>query len=89
MVLTSAAGSDNQTANLNTEIKPINYRIANAVRAEVEGLPAGVRANATADSSGALTLTITGKPTTPGVFHYTIKPIGCKPVVKKGTITVK
>lgn len=89
VVLTSAAGSDNQTANLNTEIKPINYRIANAVRAEVEGLPAGVRANATADSSGALTLTITGKPTTPGVFHYTIKPIGCKPVVKKGTITVK
>jgi hypothetical protein len=85
--LTSAAGTDGQTKCINTALTPITYAIgggATGASITVGTLPAGV----TGSFSGGV-FTISGTPTAPGSFNYTITTTGpCTNVTASGTITV-
>ncbi len=84
ITLTSAAGTDNQTACLNTAITNITYATVSATGATISNLPAGVTG-----SWAANTVTITGTPTVSGTFNYTIDLTGgCGTVSTTGTIIV-
>ena len=82
---TSAIGSDSQTVCKNTAIIPNIYSVGSgAAGPTVTGLPAGV----TSYFNG-VSLTISGTPTTIGVYPFTIKTTGtCNPVTAYGRIIV-
>ena len=84
IVLSSAVGTDKQTLCVNTSLVTIDYAITNGTNATVTGLPAGV--------SGVYTtgnFRITGTPTVPGTFSYTITVTGAgAAATATGTITV-
>ncbi|MCM0665657.1 T9SS sorting signal type C domain-containing protein [Flavobacterium tyrosinilyticum] len=84
--LTSAAGTDAQTACINTPITNITYSTTGATSATVTGLPAGV----TGGWSGNV-VTISGTPTvssaTPYSYTVTLNG-GCGTVTATGTIRV-
>ncbi|MEJ7611156.1 MAG: hypothetical protein WKF88_08265, partial [Ferruginibacter sp.] len=83
LVLSSAAGSNNQTVCVNTAINNITYTAANGVtNVTATGLPAGV----TGTFAGGV-FTISGSPTAVGTFNYTVTSSGgCGTVVRTGTI---
>ncbi|MCL9810132.1 T9SS type B sorting domain-containing protein, partial [Flavobacterium luminosum] len=88
LVLTSTAGSNNQSVCVNTAINTITYTFGGvATGANVTGLPAGV----TATTSGN-TVTINGTPTTASAtpYTYSITTTGgsCGSVTLNGTIRV-
>ena len=83
IILTSAAGSDNQTICNNTAISDITYSTTGATGATIAGLPAGVTGNWAAD-----VVTISGIPTESGIFNYLVTLTGgCGNVTAAGTIT--
>jgi hypothetical protein len=84
ITLTSAVGTDNQSVCLSSGITTITYTTTGATGATFTGLPPGLNAFWSAG-----TITITGTPTTTGIFNYTINlQGGCGTVSKNGTITV-
>jgi len=86
VTLTSAVGTDGQTVCESTAITPITYSIGgSATGATISGLPSGVTG-----SFAAGTVTISGTPTVPGVYNYTVTTTGgsCSPASQNGTITV-
>ena len=84
ILLTSAAGTDNQTLCINTPITDITYATTGATGATITGLPAGV----TGSWAGNV-VTITGTPTAFGTFNYTVTLTGgCGIVSISGTIIV-
>jgi gliding motility-associated-like protein len=85
ITLTSAAGTNIQTVCAGTAIASITYSIAgSATDAAATGLPAGVTGTYL---SGIFT--ISGIPTTAGVFNYTVTTIGtCTQTTATGTITI-
>ncbi|RYE20431.1 MAG: hypothetical protein EOP51_17835, partial [Sphingobacteriales bacterium] len=82
----SAPGTEAQTVCVNTPITDIVYRSGNGDIAgpTVTGLPPGVSKVFVGDK-----LTISGTPTTPGVYTYTVTTTGCAPYSVTGTITVQ
>ena len=84
VILTSAAGTNNQTLCINTAITNITYATTGATGATVTGLPAGV-----SGVWAANVVTISGTPTASGTFNYTVTLTGgCSVVTATGTITV-
>jgi hypothetical protein len=84
VTLTSAPGTDNQTVLVNTPITNITYATTGATGATVSGLPAGV-----SGSWAANVVTISGTPTAPGLFNYTVTLTGgCGTIQATGTINV-
>ncbi|MEJ7610393.1 MAG: M36 family metallopeptidase [Ferruginibacter sp.] len=88
LTLTSAAGTTNQTVNINTPITNITYNTGSGVTgATVTGLPAGVTGTYSGGTNG--TVTISGTPTVSGTFNYTVTTSGgCGVQTVTGTITV-
>ncbi|WP_338225869.1 beta strand repeat-containing protein [Algoriphagus confluentis] len=86
IVLTSGAGSDNQTICQNSPLGPLSYNAGSGIFGpEVTGLPNGI----TAIWNG-IDLQFIGSPTESGVFNYTITTVGtCVPTTATGTITVR
>jgi hypothetical protein len=85
LTLLSASGTDLQSLCINTAITNITYATTGASSATVTGLPAGV-----SGSFAANTVTISGTPTSSGIYHYTIALTGgCGTITAKGSITVK
>ncbi len=86
IALTSAVGSDNQTLCINTPLLVnITYAVGGTgTGGSVTGLPAGV----TGVFAGGV-ITISGTPTAPGVFNYTVLTTGpCVIPTAAGSITV-
>ena len=84
IVLTSAAGTDDQTVCINTAILDITYATTGATGATFTGLPTGVTGGWLND-----VVTISGIPSVSGVFPYEITLTGgCGLVTIAGTITV-
>jgi hypothetical protein len=84
ITLTSAAGTNNQGACLNTTMTNITYATTGATGATVTGLPAGVTSVWAAN-----VVTISGNPTVSGVFNYLVTLTGgCGTVTATGSITV-
>ena len=84
--LTSAAGTNNQSACRNLAITNITYATTGATgKGTSSGLPSGVTATWASN-----VLTISGTPTASGTFNYSI-PLtgGCGSLSVTGTITVK
>ncbi|MEI2737412.1 MAG: PKD domain-containing protein [Chitinophagaceae bacterium] len=83
--LALAAGSNNQSVCQNIAIGNIDYAISGGGNnATASGLPAGVTG-----VYNAGTFTISGIPTTPGTYNYTVTATGlCLPNSLTGTITV-
>ncbi len=85
--LSSAGGTDAQTLCVNNAISAIKYAIdggGTGASMTAGTLPTGV----TGTYSGGV-FTITGTPSVPGIFHYTITTTGpCVNVSVSGTITV-
>ena len=83
--LTSAPATANQILCVNNAITNIIYSIGGTgTNATVTGLPAGVSAGYAAG-----VLTITGTPTTPGNYPYTVTPVGpCAKPQLSGNILV-
>jgi hypothetical protein len=84
--LLSATGTDGQAVCANAPLTDIVYSVGSGSTGPiVTGLPSGV----TAIYNG-VNLTITGTPTTPGSYAYTITTTGtCNPVTATGAITVQ
>jgi hypothetical protein len=85
ITLTSASGTDAQLVCINTAIIDITYSIGGGgTGAGVTGLPSGVNG-----VYNAGVFTISGTPTVPGTFNYTVTTTGtCFPASASGTITV-
>ncbi len=84
MSLTSAAGTDAQTACVNAAITTVSYATTGASGASFTGLPSGVTG---AWSNNVVTLT--GTPTVAGSYSYTINLTGgCGTVSATGSFTV-
>jgi hypothetical protein len=84
ILLSSGAGSDNQSVCVNTIISNITYTTTGATGATFSGLPAGV----TGSWAGNV-VTITGTPTLAGTYPYTVTLTGgCGIVTINGTINV-
>ncbi len=85
ITLTSAPGTTNQTVCINTPIINITYSVGGSgTGGSVSGLPAGV----TGTFAGGV-ITITGTPSVPGTFNYTVTTTGpCVKPSANGTITV-
>ncbi|MDM8004322.1 MAG: hypothetical protein QUS66_15720, partial [Bacteroidota bacterium] len=82
IILTSGAGTDNQTVCMNTALTDITYATTGATGATVTGLPAGVTGTWAADE-----VTISGTPLLPGTFTYLITLTGgCGTVTTGGSI---
>ena len=82
--LTSASGTDAQTACVNAPITTVSYATTGASGASFSGLPSGVTG---AWSNNVVTLT--GTPTTAGSYSYTINLLGgCGTVSASGSFTV-
>jgi hypothetical protein len=84
MSLTSATGTDAQTACVNAAITTVSYATTGASGASFSGLPSGVTG---AWSNNVVTLT--GTPTAAGSYFYTINLLGgCGTVSATGSFTV-
>jgi surface protein len=82
--LTSAAGTNSQTACLNESITPISYTTTGATNAQVIGLIANL-----SGSWHDNTVTIAGSATNTGLLNYSVHTIGgCGPVSTTGSILV-
>jgi gliding motility-associated-like protein len=83
--LTSAAGTNAQTVCVNNAITNITYTVTGGgTGAGVTGLPAGV----TGSFAGGI-FTISGTPSAPGTFNFTITTTGtCTQATVNGSITV-
>jgi hypothetical protein len=82
--LTSAVGTDNQTVCVNTPITKITYATTGATGANFSGMPAGMTVGWVAN-----VVTITGTPSTSGIYNYLIVLTGgCGAVTTTGQITV-
>lgn len=83
--LTSAIGTDSQTACVNTLINTITYSITGGgTGAGVTGLPSGI----TGSFAGGI-FTISGTPSVTGTFNYTITTTGtCVQAIVTGSISV-
>jgi gliding motility-associated-like protein len=85
--VTSALGTDNQTACENTAITPITYTIGgSATGAIVSGLPSGINFSVSGGS-----LTISGSATLPGVYNFIATTTGgtCPSNITTGTLTIE
>ncbi|HMK05421.1 MAG TPA: hypothetical protein VK489_14565, partial [Ferruginibacter sp.] len=83
ITLTSAPGSNNQTVCSGSPIANITYATVTATGVTFTGLPAGVTGNWANN-----VVTISGNPTTNGVYNYTVNLVGCvNPTSATGTIT--
>ncbi len=85
--LTSAPETDNQQlcqTNFNVPITPIVYNVVGATDVQVSDLPAGISSVFDA-SSGELT--ISGIPTSSGIFNYAISTSPCS-VIKTGILKI-
>jgi len=94
LVLTSAAGTDNQSICIPGTFTNIVYTYGGGAtgideQMLADALPAGLEFTVNAS---AHTVTIYGTPTETGTFHYTVATTGvippCKPEEKYGTITI-
>ncbi|MBE0641060.1 MAG: PKD domain-containing protein, partial [Bacteroidales bacterium] len=84
IILTSGVGSNNQTVCVNAPIGNITYSTTGATGATFSGLPAGVTGIWSAN-----VVTISGTPTTDGIYNYSVTLTGgCGNVSASGTITV-
>ncbi len=84
ITLTSGAGTDNQTVCINTPITSITYSTTGAIGANFTGLPDGMTVSWAMDN-----VTVSGSPTSSGIYNYIINLIGgCGSVTETGTITV-
>lgn len=84
ITLTSAPGTDDQTVCLGTPIVNITYLTTGATGATFTGLPAGMMVSWAGNN-----VTISGSPTTSGIYSYIINLTGgCGTVSETGTITV-
>lgn len=85
LLLTSAAGTDNQTICINTPLTAITYSVGGSGNGgTVTGLPAGL----TGIYAGGI-ISITGAPTVSGTFNYTVTTTGpCIKPTASGTVTV-
>jgi gliding motility-associated-like protein len=84
IVLTSAVGTDNQTACINAPVVNITYSTTGATGATITGLPAGVTGSWAAD-----VVTISGSPTVSGTFNFTVTLTGgCGNVTTAGTMII-
>ncbi|MFZ4542935.1 MAG: hypothetical protein ACOYOA_02725 [Saprospiraceae bacterium] len=85
IALSSATNTDNQTLCPDIALTTIAYTVSNATGANVSGLPSGL----TGSYSGGI-FTISGTPSEPGTFSYTVTSSGgCAPDASAaGTITV-
>ena len=84
VVLSSAAGTDNQSRCINTALTNITYNTTSATGATFTGLPAGVTGSWAANK-----ITISGSPSVSGNFNYNIILTGgCGVVSKTGNISV-
>ncbi len=84
LTLSSAVGTNNQNVCNNTAISPITYASTVATGATITGLPAGVTGNWSSNM-----VTISGTPTVPGTYTYTVALTGgCGVVSSTGTLTV-
>ena len=83
--LVSAPGTDAQVVCANVPLTDIVYNVGNGntTGPTVTGLPDGVTSVFLGDK-----LTISGTPTVPGNYTYTITTAGCNPQRATGTITV-
>ena len=87
ITLTSTPATTSQTACINTAITPITYLIGGGgTGATVSGLPTGVTGSY---NSGTKVFTISGSPSVPGTFNYTVSTTGpCIKPSATGVITV-
>jgi|GEM_PF-461033 len=87
LTLSSAAGTNNQTLCINNAITTITYAVGSGgtgASITLGSLPAGV-----SGTFAAGVFTISGTPTVPGVFNYTVTTTGpCNNPSLSGTITV-
>ena len=67
ITLTSLPGTDNQTVCLGNPLTTITYNTTGAIGANFTGLPSGMTV-----SWAANTVTISGSPTTSGIYNYAI-----------------
>ncbi|WP_347753155.1 gliding motility-associated C-terminal domain-containing protein, partial [Flavobacterium sp. T-16] len=82
--LNTIATGTNQTVCINSAITNITLATTGATGANFAGLPAGVTG-----SWDSNVVTISGTPTGPGAFNYTVTTTGgCTPETTSGTITV-
>lgn len=82
---TSATGTNAQSIDNNVAITSITYNTTGATGATISGLPTGITGTWSNNN-----ISITGTPTTSGVYNYTISLTGgCGSVSTAGTITVK
>ena len=83
--LTSATGTNAQSIDNNVAITSITYNTTGATGATISGLPTGITGTWSNNN-----ISITGTPTTSGVYNYTISLTGgCGSVSTTGTITIK
>ena len=83
--LSSAAGTNSQTVNINSSITTITYSITGATGATFSGLPTGVTGSYLANVA-----TIQGMPSVSGVFNYSVNLTGgCGTISALGTITIR
>jgi hypothetical protein len=83
--LSSAAGTNSQTVNINSSITTITYAISGATGATFSDLPTGVSGNYNAG-----TVTISGTPSVPGTFNYSVNLTGgCGTISGTGTIIIR
>jgi hypothetical protein len=84
IVLSSAAGTNNQSICNSTPITNITYATTGATGANVTGLPQGVGGNWNNN-----VFTISGTPTQAGTFNYEVTLTGgCNPTKVQGTLVV-
>ena len=85
MTLSSAAGTDSQTVNVNSSITNITYSTTGATGATFSGLPTSV-----SGSYNSGTVTISGSPSGSGASNYTVTLTGgCGAISAAGTITIR
>ena len=84
-VLSSAAGTDNQSVCPSVAITPISYTISGGGTGAFDAsLPAGITG-----TYNAGVYTITGSGTGPGTYNYTVTTTGgCAPITNNGTIII-
>ena len=83
--LSSAAGTNSQTVNINSSITTITYSITGATGATFSGLPTGVTGSYLANVA-----TIQGTPSVPGTFNYSVNLTGgCGTISGTGTMIIR